>query len=119
MAIQSAISSSGSPKNISPPSCSKASRARWIAPMLAAETLPYSTVNSARFSPTNWSMERRSFRSSSSRPLSSATLNTMLRTPVWISVRPRSLASSTGPMELTVTRTGWPTSPKISQKRVG
>ena len=117
--IQSRMSREGSPKKSSPPSASKARSARWIAPMLAAETLPYMVVNSARLSPTNCSMARRSFRSISSRPCSSATLKTMLRTPDWISVRPSRRPSRVGPISDTVTRTGWPFSPKISQKRVG
>ena len=41
MRIRSASSSAGSPKNISPPSCSRRSSARWIAPIDCALTSPY------------------------------------------------------------------------------
>ena len=41
----------------------------FIAPMLAALTLPYSVWNCAALSPTYCSIARRSFRSSSARPL--------------------------------------------------
>ena len=76
----------GSPKNRSPPCASICSRPRWIAPMLAALTLPYSVVNWLALSPTCCSIARRSFRSSSSRPLSSAILKTSCSTPCWISL---------------------------------
>ena len=45
--MKSAMSSIGSPKNVSPPCSSICSRPRWIAPTLAALTLPYSVVNCA------------------------------------------------------------------------
>ena len=87
--------------------------------MLAVDTLPYIVVNSARLSPTNCTIARRSFRSMSSRSLSSAARNTMFSTPCCTSVRPSRRDSSTGPISDTDTRTGMPFSPKISQKRVG
>ena len=102
------MSSIGSPKKRSPPCASICIRPRWIAPMLAALTLPYSVWNWAALSPTCCSIARRSFRSSSSRPLSSAILNTSCSTPCWISLRSSMRASSSGPMSLTVARTGWP-----------
>ncbi len=87
--------------------------------MLAAETLPYSVVNSFAFSPTCCTMARRSLRSSSSRPWSSAILNTSCSTPSCVSLRPSRRASSSGPMSETVARTGWPLSPKTSQNTTG
>ncbi len=94
-----------------------------MAPTLAAEMLPYSVVNCLAFSPTNWSMARRSFRSSSSRPASSATLNTRLSTPAWVSFSSSMRASNRGPMSDTVARTGWPMAPspsaRASQKVTG
>jgi hypothetical protein len=72
--------SMGSPKNLSPPWLSICSSPRWMAPTLAALMLPYLVRElGLAFSPTYCSMARRSFRSSSSRPLSSAILNTMLQ----------------------------------------
>ena len=51
--MRSSRSSAGSPKNCSPPCCSSASRPRWMAPMLAVETLPYVVLISAAWSPTS------------------------------------------------------------------
>ena len=45
--MKSAMSSIGSPKKRSPPCSSICSSPRWMAPMLAALTLPYSVVNCA------------------------------------------------------------------------
>jgi len=90
-----------------------------MAPIDAEETLPYSVVNCFAFSPTKASMVRRSFRSSSSRPLSSATLNTRLSTPLWVSFRSSMRESSKGPMSETVARTGWPASPNGSHSVTG
>ena len=100
--------SMGSPKKRSPPCSSICSRPRWMAPMLAALTLPYSVVKSLALSPTCCSIARRSFRSSSKSPLSSAILNTRLSTPCCVSLRASMRASISGPMSLTVARTGWP-----------
>ena len=104
--IRSPMSSIGSPKNFSPPCCSICISPRWIAPMLAGLMLPYWVLNCAALSPTNCSIARRSFRSSSSRPLSSAILNASVSTPSCVSFRFSSRASSSGPMSLTVARTG-------------
>src|SRR5574343_1357960 len=117
--MKSWMSSMGSPKNLSPPCCSICSRPRWMAPTLAALMLPYSVVNSLALSPTYWSMARRSFRSSSSRPLSSAILNTRLSPPNCVSLRLSMRPSSSGPMSDTVARTGWPCSPHTSHKVTG
>ncbi len=81
--------------------------------------LPYWVVNWLALSPTWRSMARRSFRSSSSRPLSSAILNTRFSTPAWVSFRPSIRPSSSGPMSETVARTGWPCSPNTSHRVVG
>ena len=117
--MKSAMSSIGSPKNWSPPCSSICSSPRWMAPTLAALTLPYSVVNCLALSPTCCSMARRSFRSSSSRPLSSAILKTMLSTPAWVSLSASMRASSSGPMSETVARTGWPCSPNTSHSVTG
>jgi hypothetical protein len=90
-----------------------------MAPTLAALMLPYSVVNCLALSPTYCSMARRSFRSSSSRPLSSAILNTRLSTPACVSLRLSMRASSSGPMSDTVARTGWPCSPNTSHSVAG
>ena len=50
--MKSSMFSIGSPKNLSPPCSSICIRPRWIAPTLAALTLPYSVVNSLALSPT-------------------------------------------------------------------
>ncbi len=64
-------------------------------------------------------MARRSFRSSSRRPWSSAILKTRVRTPACVSLRLRMRLSSSGPISEMVARTGWPCSPKTSQKVTG
>ncbi len=87
--------------------------------MDAAEMLPYWVVKSFAFSPTYCSMARKSFRSKSSRPLSSAILNTRASTPSWVSFRLSMRPSSSGPISDTVARTGWPISPNTSQKVTG
>ena len=117
--MKSLMLSMGSPKNLSPPWVSICISPRWMAPTLAALMLPYSVVNLLALSPTCCSMARRSFRSSSSMPLSSAILNTRLSTPAWVSFRSSMRPSSSGPMSDTVARTGWPCSPNTSHKVVG
>ena len=67
----------------------------------------------------NWAMLRKSLRSRSKRPLSSAILNTRLSTPFWTSLRLSMRLRSRGPISEIVVRTGWPCSPKTSQKAVG
>ena len=117
--IMSSRLSIGSPKNLSPPWPSSVSKQRWMAPTLAALTLPYCVVNCLAFSPTKVSMLRKSFKSSSSRPLSSAILNTRLSTPVCVSFKSSMRASNSGPMSLMVARTGWPISPNTSHSVTG
>ena len=95
----------GSPRNSSPPCCSSASSPRWIAPIDAAEMLPYDVCRLGALSAAYCSSARRSLRSSSSRPLSSATLNTSVSTPCCVSFRFRIRDSSSGPRSLTVART--------------
>ena len=109
--IMSESFSMGSPKKRSAPCCSSVSRLRWMAPMEADETLPYWLVNCLAFSPTYCSMARRSLLSSSSRPLSSATLKVRLSTPSCVSLRPSMRDSSSGPMSEMVARTGCPCLP--------
>ena len=81
--------------------------------------LPYSWVKSLAFSLTCCSMARRSLRSSNSKPLSSAILNTKFRTPAWVSFKFSMRASNNGPISLTVARTGCPCSPNTSQSVTG
>ena len=66
----------------------------------------------------------RSLRSTRARPCSSAQENTSWRAEVWVSLRPRTRASSTGPNSVTVVRSGvaaWPLavveSPRVSSSR--
>src|SRR5512141_1628916 len=116
---RSCRSSAGSPKNRSAPCSSSARSPRWIAPTLAAAMLPYEVRNCPALSPTNCAIDRRSFRSSRRRPLSSAILKTRDSTPAWISFRLRILPKRSGPISETVARTGCPSSPKRSQKVTG
>ena len=109
--IMSESFSMGSPKNRSAPCFSNGSRLRWMAPTVADATLPYWLVNCLAFSPTYCSMARRSLLSSSSRPLSSATLKVRLSTPSCVSLRPSMRDSSSGPMSEMVARTGCPCLP--------
>ena len=113
------MSSIGSPKKRSPPCSSICSRPRWIAPIDADDTLPYCVLNCAALSPTNCRTARRSLRSSSSRPLSSATLKISDSTPSCVSLRFSRRDSSSGPMSDTVARTGWPCSPHTSHSVTG
>ena len=117
--IRSSMLSIGSPKKLSAPCCSMPSRPRWIAPIDAAETLPYSVVKDEALSPTCWHIARRSFKSSNNRPLSSAILNTSCSTPDWVSLRLSRRESRSGPRSEMVARTGWPFSPNTSQQVTG
>ena len=113
------MSSIGSPKNAAPPCSSSVSSPRWMAPIEAAETLPYSVVNVLAFSPTYCTIARRSFRSSSNKPLSSAILNVSCSTPACVSLRFNRRASRIGPKSEIVARTGCPCLPATSQSVVG
>ena len=62
---------------------------------------------------------RRSLKSSSGRPSSSAILKATLSTPSCTSLRSSSRDSSSGPISVTVARIGWPCSPNRSQKITG
>ena len=64
------------------------------------------------------SSARRSFMSISARPLSSATRKATLSTPSCTSFRSSIRDSSSGPISVTVARTGWPCSPNTSQNTV-
>ncbi len=86
--------------------------------MVCLETLPYCVVSSDACSATYDRIARRSFMSISSRPCSSATRNAMFNTPSWTSLRSIIRLSKSGPISETVARTGWPCSPKTSQKIV-
>ena len=117
--IKSASSSAGSPKNAAPPSLSRRSRARCIAPIDGALTSPYVVDTVFRSSATSISNARRSSRSSNSRPRSSASLNTMSSTPDWVSLSSSMRANSVGPISLIVVRTGCPRVPNRSQNTTG
>ena len=117
--IRSLRSSMGSPKNWLPPCCSISSSERWIAPIDAAETLPYSVVNCDALSPICCNIARRSLASSSSKPLSSAILNTSANTPCCVSFRLKRRPSRSGPISDTVARTGCPALPNVSQNTTG
>ena len=65
-------------------------------------------VNVLALAPTYWSIARRSFRSSSKSPLSSATLKVSVSTPCWVSLSSSSRPSSRGPISEIVARTGCP-----------
>ena len=67
----------------------------------------------------NRSVVRRSARSSSGRSRSSQKRNTSESTAVWVSFRSSTLASSTGPNESTVARTGAPPSPVSDSSSTG
>ncbi len=90
-----------------------------MAPTEAAEMLPYLVVNCEALSPANCSIARRSFRSSSGNPLSSASLNTIASTPCCVALRPNSRPSSKGPRSEMVARTGTPRLPNTSQNATG
>ena len=90
-----------------------------MAPIDAVDTLPYAVVNWRALSPTNCSIARRSFKSRSSSPLSSAILKTRASTPCWVAFKPNKRASSSGPRSEIVARTGNPRRPSTSQNTVG
>ena len=64
------------------------------------------------------SSARRSFMSIKVRPFSSATRNATLSTPSCTSLRSSIRDSNSGPISVTVARTGWPCSPNTSQNTV-
>ncbi len=80
---------------------------------------PYCVVNCFALSPTWVNIARKSLRSSSSRPLSSAILKARVSTPACVSFRPSMRASSSGPISEIVVRTGWPWLPYASQNTTG
>lgn len=61
----------------------------------------------------------RSFKSSSSRPSRSATLNAAYKAACWLSVSSSRLPSNNGPISLKVVRSGWPESPATSHRVTG
>ena len=76
----------------------------------SAAFLPAGTIAS--------SSDRRSFMSISVSPFSSATRNATFSTPSCTSFRSSIRDSSSGPISVTVARTGWPCSPNTSQNTV-
>ena len=77
-----------------------------MAPMVAVEMLPYLVVYSLACFDTQSSIERRSFKSMSKRPRSSAMRNTMFSTPSCVSFSCISRDSSWGPICEIVARMG-------------
>ena len=90
-----------------------------MAPTDAVDTRPYSSFSCLALALTNCSIARRSFRSSSSSPASSAALKTIVNTPCCVSLRLSRRPSNSGPMSDTVARTGWPDAPNRSQNTTG
>ena len=90
-----------------------------MAPMLAAETFPYFVLNDEALFPTYSSIARRSFRSSSNSPLSSAIRKTIVSTPAWVSFRDRRRPSRSGPISEMVARTGCHLDPDHALRRSG
>ena len=76
----------------------------------SAAFLPAGTIAS--------SSDRRSFMSISVSPFSSATRKATLRTPSCTSLRSSIRDNNSGPISVTVARTGWPCSPNTSQNTV-
>ena len=107
--IRSAMSSSGSPKNAPPPCCSSCDqlpqqhadrRLRDAAVVRAARRRPRRSGAA--------STARRSLKSSSGSRRSSQYLNTSDSTLAWVSLRPSTLPSSSGPNDDTVARSWAP-----------
>ena len=113
------MSNDGSPKNLSAPWFSNWSNARWMAPTVAVEILPYLVVYSLACLDTQSSMERRSFMSMSSNPRSSAMRKTMFSTPSCVSFSWSRRLNSCGPICEMVARMGCPCSPKTSKNLTG
>ena len=82
-----------------------------MAPIEAVLIRPWLAEISLRSSLAKASRARRSSISSSSQPLSSASLNTMSSTPDWVSLSSSMRASRVGPTSEIVVRTGWPSLP--------
>ena len=70
---------------------------RWMAPIAGGGDVAVLVVNSWALSPTYWSRARRSFRSSSSRPLSSANLNDEREHAAWVSLSSACARTAAGP----------------------
>jgi hypothetical protein len=118
--IRSATSNAGSPKNAPAPSSSSVRIARSTTATDALEIPPYSSSTGLPSSEVRKrNAVRRSARSSSGRSRSSQNRNTSERTAVWVSFRSRTLASSTGPNEPTVARTGAPSVPDSDRSSIG
>ena len=131
--MKSFSASAGSPKNLAPPWFSSTRSWRWMVPTVALVTLPKTLRGLADrrqrivvgVAPSCRYPERShpaapadpSCRSAQAR-CSSATRNAMLSTPSCTSFRSSMRDSSSGPISVTVARTGWPCSPNTSQKTV-
>ena len=82
-----------------------------MAPTLAGAMLPYLACSAPAWPETCSSMARRSLRSRSRSPSSSATRNTTWSTAAWVPLRPSTRERRMGPSSETVVRSGWPPSP--------
>ena len=117
---RSATSNAGSPKNAPAPASSSERIDRSTTPTDAFEMPPYSSSTGLPSSDArNRSVVRRSTRSSSGRSRSSQKRNTSDSTAVWVSFRSSTFASSTGPNDSTVARTGAPPSPVSESSSTG
>jgi len=103
------VSNSGSPKNTSAPWPSSAEISRRMTPAVADDSPPIALSSGLPSSEVrNMSSSRRSLRSSSGSPARSAYANTSPSDDSWVSLRPRTLLSSSGPNDSTVARNGTP-----------
>ena len=117
---RSATSNSGSPKKTSAPSCSSTTIERRSTPTDALDIPPYSAriglpSSDARY----FRVALRSLRSSSGRSLSSQYLKMSARIDVCVSLRSRTLPSSSGPNEWTEARTWAPSLPDSDRNSTG
>ncbi len=118
---RSATSNSGSPKKTSAPSCSRTTIERRSTPDGRARHA--AVVGQDRLALVGrrgyLSVALRSLRSSSGRSLSSQYLKTRARIDVCVSLRSRTLPSSSGPNEWTVARTWAPSLPDRDRNSTG
>ncbi len=117
---RSPTSNSGSPKKASTPSCSRTMIERSSTPTDALDIPPYSSrIGLPSSDARNLRVVARSVRSSSGRWLSSQYLKTSDRIEVWVSLRSRTLPSSSGPNEWTLARTWAPSCPDSDRNSTG
>ena len=106
---RSAGSSSGSPKNVSPPLFDRFTKERRMTPAVCDDTPPMPLRSSFPSSEVRcWSTARRSLRSYSSSPCSSAQWKTSPSVDSWVELSPSTFDNRIGPNELTRARSGTP-----------